>query len=203
LSLSLCITPWQEKIRFLYTSCVIADDQVQLVKHLGLNLQLALFFFSALLTVSPGRPGMFLAGARPSEREERASAAGIKASPTPVGEPRSPTRLLHSFLVLPNSHALLHPEWLPGVICGQTCTQLSFFLALLDSSFGLERCRTHPVTTLPGRRAPRGQAPEACRLSTGQPLPGPLEGEKLLRGLSDVMAPDVNLNFFVKSESLW
>lgn len=71
LSLSLCITPWQEKIRFLYTSCVIADDQVLLVKHLGLNLQLALFFFSAPLTVSPGRPGMFLAGARPSERERR------------------------------------------------------------------------------------------------------------------------------------
>lgn len=68
------------------------------MKHLGLNLQLALFFFSAPLAVSPGRPGIFLAGARPSEREERASAAGIKASPTPVGEPHSPTRLLHSFL---------------------------------------------------------------------------------------------------------
>ena len=61
----------------------------------------------------------------------------------------------------------------------------------------------YPVTTLSGRRAPRGQASQACRLSTGQPLPGPLEGEKLLRVLSGVMGPDVSLNSFVKSESLW
>ena len=83
----------------VYKLCVIADDQVLLVKHLGLSLQLALSFFSAPLTVSPGHPGMFLAGAAPPEREreEREHAAGIEAFATPVGHspppPRSPTRL--------------------------------------------------------------------------------------------------------------
>ena len=41
------------------------------MKHLRLNLWLALFSFSVPLTVSPGRPGMFMARARPSERERR------------------------------------------------------------------------------------------------------------------------------------
>lgn len=80
--------------------CVIADDQVLLVKHRGLSLQLALSFFSAPLTVSPGHPGMFLAGAAPPEREREgreSTLQGLKLSllllVTPPPRPHSPTRL--------------------------------------------------------------------------------------------------------------